>query len=88
MEVLEFMIHSSELAPGTSPLTPSERDAEGVFRCLEELFGDYRDLGVEGCTLSALAGTDQGSGTRDQGKEGPEIPCGPKMEKAAGGQAR
>ncbi|HOD74081.1 MAG TPA: hypothetical protein PKM13_06050, partial [Candidatus Bipolaricaulis anaerobius] len=55
IEVLEFMIHSSELAPGTSPLTQTEREAEGVFRRLEEMFGDYRDLGVEGCTLSALA---------------------------------
>jgi hypothetical protein len=64
MEVLEFMIHSSELAPGTSPLTPSERDAESVFRRLEELFGDYRDLGVEGCTLSALANGQKGPGGR------------------------
>ncbi len=55
LEVLEFMIHSSELAPGTSPLTPRERDAEGVFRRLEEMFGDYRALAVKGCTLSEIA---------------------------------
>jgi hypothetical protein len=66
LEVLEFMIHSSELMPGGSPLTPTERDAETVFRCLEEMFGDYMALGVESCTLSGLAdGTELGS--RDEG---------------------
>ncbi|HQL90878.1 MAG TPA: hypothetical protein PLQ15_09775 [Syntrophales bacterium] len=68
MEVLVFMIHSSELAPGTSPLTPTERDAEGVFRRLEEMFGDFRALGVTGCTLGSLAGEcgDSGDGTRER----------------------
>jgi len=102
MEVLAFMIHSSELAPGTSPLTPTERDAEAVFRRLEEMFGDYRSLGVQGCTLGSLAGEykgsgdrvqgprnrGQGPGCRAQGEEGPEIAGGSKMEKAAGGRAR
>jgi len=83
VEVLEFMIHSSELMPGASPLTPTEREAEGVFRRLEEMFGDYRDLGVEGCTLSALAGANQGSGGRSV-----EAACGSERGKAAGGQSR
>jgi hypothetical protein len=67
LEVLEFMIHSSELMPGGSPLTPTEREAETVFRCLEEMLGDYRALGVESCTLSGLADEYKGSGYRVQG---------------------
>lgn len=70
IDVLEFMIHSSELAPGTSPLTPTEREAEGVFRHLEEMFGDYRSLGVQGCMLGSLAGEYKGSGSRVQGSGG------------------
>lgn len=56
IEVLEFMIHSSELSPGTSPLTQTEGETEGVFRRLEEMFGDFRALGVTGCTLGSLSG--------------------------------
>jgi len=86
IEVLEFMIHSSELAPGTSPLTPSERDAESVFQRLEELFGDYRDLGVEGCTLSALANGQKGPGDRVQGS-GKKIDQAVQLEGEVGTQA-
>ena len=91
LDVLVFMIHSSELAPGTSPLTPTERAAEVVFRRLEEVLGDYRDLGLEGCTLSALADGQKGPGDwvqgprgRVQGEEGPEIARGPVEDKGRG----
>jgi hypothetical protein len=71
IDVLEFMIHSSELLPGGSPLTPTEREAISVFRSLEEMLGDYRALGLESCTLSNLAGEHKGPGHRVQalGKE-------------------
>ncbi|NPV05556.1 MAG: hypothetical protein HPY67_12575 [Syntrophaceae bacterium] len=68
IDVLVFMIHSSELAPGTSPLTQTEGDADGVFRRLEEMFGDYRALGVKGCTLGSLAEPYWGRGTGFRGK--------------------
>jgi hypothetical protein len=67
IDALVFMIHSSELMPGASPLTPTERDAEAVFRSLEEMFEDYRAPGVEGCTLGSLAEQYKGSGYRVQG---------------------
>ena len=86
MEVLEFMIHSSELAPGTSPLTPSRSEAEGVFRRLEEMFGDFRALGVEGCTLSALANGQKGPGDRVQGS-GKKIDQAVQLEGEGGTQA-
>jgi hypothetical protein len=69
LEVLEFMIHSSELSPGGSPLTPTERDTEAVFRCLEEMLGDYRALGVESCTLSELADGQKSPVDRAQGRK-------------------
>ena len=88
IDVLEFMIHSSELAPGTSPLTPTEKEAEGVFRHLEEMFGEYRGLGVEGCTLGALAVAEQESRLRGRGEEDPGAACGSKMGTAEGGRVR
>jgi hypothetical protein len=86
LEVLEFMIHSSELMPGGSPLTPTERDAETVFRCLEEMFGDYRALGVESCTLSGLADGQKGPGDRGQGS-GKKIDQAVQLEGEGGTQA-
>lgn len=37
-EYAEFMLHSSELMPGGSPLFPAERDIERLYDTLEELF--------------------------------------------------
>jgi hypothetical protein len=86
IEVLEFMIHSSELLPGGSPLTPTERDAKTVFRCLEEMFGEYRALGVESCTLGELADGQKGPGDRVQGS-GKKIDQAAQLEVEGGTQA-
>jgi len=84
LEVLEFMIHSSELMPGGSPLTPTQRDAETVFRRLEEMLGDYRALGVQSCTLSGLADGRKGPGDRGQGS-GKKIDQAVRQEGEQGG---
>jgi len=84
LEVLEFMIHSSELMPGGSPLTPTQRDAETVFRRLEEMLGDYRALGVESCTLGELADELKGPGDRGQGS-GKKIDQAVRREGEQGG---
>jgi hypothetical protein len=55
MEVLEFMVHSSELMPGGSPLVRTEKDAEDILERLSAMLEYFRCRGVTGCTLEALA---------------------------------
>lgn len=51
LDVLEFMIHSSELMPGGSPLVRTEQHAEAVLERMSAMLEYFRDRGVTGCTL-------------------------------------
>ncbi len=55
LEVLEFMIHSSELMPGGSPLSPTPESVERIYGLLAELFRDYRARAAEGIPLGEYA---------------------------------
>ena len=55
LPVLEFMIHSSELALGTSPYTKTQQQLDHVYTQLEALFGTMQRNGVTGVTLSDFA---------------------------------
>ena len=55
--VLEFMIHSSELWPGTSVYTKTERDVEKNYLRLAELFTLVREERMIGVTLAEFAQT-------------------------------
>lgn len=55
LEVLEFMIHSSELFPGKSPLARSEKDVAAVLELLSGMLEYLRRRGVTGCTLEEFA---------------------------------
>jgi hypothetical protein len=54
-EVLEMMLHSSELLPGASPYNPDQASVERLFAKLESLFGHLRRTGHTGLTLSQVA---------------------------------
>jgi hypothetical protein len=55
LEVLEFMIHSSELMPGACPLVRTEKDAEAVLEKFSAMLEYFRCRGVTGCTLEEIA---------------------------------
>jgi hypothetical protein len=55
LDVLEFMIHSSELMAGGSPLSRNADDVEFIYARLEEMFCCLKARGVTGCTLSQYA---------------------------------
>jgi hypothetical protein len=55
LSVLEFMVHSSELAVGGSPLTKTAGEVEFVYHHLEEMFRYLRTRGVSSGTLSQCA---------------------------------
>jgi hypothetical protein len=55
LEVLEFMIHSSELMPGCSPLVRTGKDAEAVMEIFSAMLEYFRCRGVTGCTLEEFA---------------------------------
>jgi hypothetical protein len=55
LDVLEFMIHSSELLAGGSPLSRNADDAAFVYESLEEMFRCLKVRGTTGCTLSQYA---------------------------------
>ena len=55
LDVLEFMIHSSELMPGGSPLVRTEEHAEAVLEKMSAMLEYFRDRGVTGCTLEEIA---------------------------------
>jgi hypothetical protein len=55
LDVLEFMIHSSELMAGGSPLSRNAGDAEFIYESLEEMFRCFKGRGTTGCTLSQYA---------------------------------
>jgi hypothetical protein len=49
---LNLALHSSELAPGTSPFSRTEPDLQRVWHQLERVLAFARRLGVRGATLS------------------------------------
>lgn len=51
LDALHFMIHSSELTAGTSPLTRTEEEAGLAWAALEEMLRFFRQKGLAGCTL-------------------------------------
>lgn len=51
VDFAEFMIHSSELMPGGSPLFTTQNDVEKELRSMEEVFAYAKKLGYVGCTL-------------------------------------
>jgi hypothetical protein len=55
LQVLEFMIHSSELMPGGSPYAHTEADVDYIFNQLNEMFKLFFNQGVVGITLSEYA---------------------------------
>lgn len=55
LDVVEFMIHSSELMPGGSPYSKTEESVEKIYANLEAMFKQFSDRGVEGVTLSQYA---------------------------------
>lgn len=52
LDVLEFMIHSSELMPGASPYAKTERDVERVYKNLEQMFEYFKEKNIKGVTIS------------------------------------
>jgi len=50
--VIEFMLHSSELMPGGSPIFATERQIEVLYNHLEALFEHIASLGAVGMTLA------------------------------------
>ncbi len=55
LPVLEFMIHSSELAPGCSPYNKTEEAVEHAYWLLEDMLSYFRDQGLKGVTLREYA---------------------------------
>jgi hypothetical protein len=55
LDVLEFMIHSSELMPGGSPLSTAPQSVEWIYGLITDLFRDYSARGVEGIPLGEYA---------------------------------
>lgn len=49
--VLEFMIHSSELMPGGSPYFPNKKSIDSHFKVMEDVFSFVSRLGYQGITL-------------------------------------
>ena len=52
VDFAEFMIHSSELMPGGSPLFVTQRDVKKELSAMEEVFAYAKTLGYKGCTLA------------------------------------
>lgn len=55
-DAIVFVLHSSELAPGTSPIFPTERDHRRLFHVLEAFFAWLAKRGYVGETLREYAG--------------------------------
>lgn len=55
LEVIEFMIHSSELALGTSKFTQNQEQVEHMYDRIEFLFRFLQKQGVESIMLSTFA---------------------------------
>ncbi len=55
LPVLEFMIHSSELALGASPYTKTQKQLDHMYTQIEEMLKTMQRNGVEPITLSAFA---------------------------------
>lgn len=55
LPVIEFMIHSSELMPGSSPYAKTEKEVDFIYYQLETMFKLFKSQGVGGVTLSAFA---------------------------------
>lgn len=55
VDVLEFMIHSSELAKGASNQTKTDEQVEFAFDQLEKLFAFLKEKDVKGIGLSDFA---------------------------------
>lgn len=51
VDFAEFMIHSSELMPGGSPLFSTQKAVNSELRSMEEVFSYAKTLGYVGCTL-------------------------------------
>ena len=51
LDALQFMIHSSELMAGGSPLSRTEEDAGRVWVKFEEMLRFFREKHLAGCTL-------------------------------------
>ena len=50
-----FMIHSSELMPGGSPIFSTKEDIEWLYVALENIFSKINRLGYKGCMLKNYA---------------------------------
>ena len=48
---VEFMMHSSEFMPGGSPYYKTPQSIDGMYRQLEELFCEIKELGYSGITM-------------------------------------
>jgi hypothetical protein len=55
LPVIQFMIHSSELMAGMSPYARDEAAIERTFNVIGDMFAQFREEGLIGCTLSDCA---------------------------------
>lgn len=55
LDVLEFMIHSSELMPGGSPFVRTEEDVDDLMGKCTAMLEYFQSRGVTGCTLEQYA---------------------------------
>lgn len=55
LPVVEFIIHSSELWPGTSPYAKDAAAVEKIYQELERMFALFKREGLSGVTLSQFA---------------------------------
>ena len=51
VDLVEFMLHSSELMPGGSPYFPTREDIEKEYKTIETFFAYAKSKGYQGCTL-------------------------------------
>jgi hypothetical protein len=67
---VEFMLHSSELMPGGSPIFPTERSIEGLYADMEALFSAASGQ-FEGMTLATYRDR-----FMERASKGPEVSAG------------
>jgi len=55
LDVLEFMIHSSELMPGESQIVKTEEDLELIYKKINDMFSYFQKQDLEGILLREYA---------------------------------
>lgn len=55
LPVIQFMIHSSELMPGSSPYAKTDEAVDLIYKQLEEMFNFFKTNNLSGKTLTSFA---------------------------------